>query len=75
LSNNNKFFLLCRSRLNYADFDIKNNIGNAVLMLSIMTNDRKAVELLLKAGADVRNNKREQAINLAKMIQDKRLSN
>ncbi|VAW50668.1 hypothetical protein MNBD_GAMMA05-2596 [hydrothermal vent metagenome] len=44
-------------------------------MLSIMTNDRKAVELLLKAGADVRNNKREQAINLAKMIQDKRLSN
>ena len=46
---------------------IKNNIGNTALILSVLAEDVDSVRLLLDAGADVdiRNNKREQAINVA----------
>ena len=46
---------------------IKINIGNTALILSVLAEDVDSVRLLLDAGADVdiRNNKREQEINLA----------
>ncbi len=44
-------------------------------MLSIMARDHTSVQHLLAAGADIsiRNNKREQAINIAELIEDKKI--
>ncbi len=45
-------------------------------MLSVMADNADAVKLLLEAGADIdiRNNKREQAINLAELSKNKTIA-
>ena len=56
-----------------ADINSKNNIGNTPLILSVLDSNTESVKLLLDAGADIsiRNNKREQAIELAKQANNK----
>ena len=51
----------------------KNNIGNTPIILSVLDDNTESVKLLLDAGADIsiRNNKREQAIELAKQANNK----
>ena len=53
----------------------KNNIGNTPLILSVLAEDADSVRLLLDAGADIdiRNNKREQAINLAEQAENEKV--